>query len=301
MEKNSSKEIQIEKKTSGEINNKNKFYNFFNKKKISSEIRDSTDSLDLSQNSSSNKIYQNNATYLNSLLKKSFFNTIKNNSSQNLSPSKQKKENNNSLLYPSKVPKNFLPSYLYENINLDTNKKTTRQLRNELKNVLDLYEKQKSDMKKCENELEETKEDLKKAKEAKNRIMEEVFQIKKEIESINESDSTTFSNKNTKSRFSVQVGNVNNLFRNLGMVDSIKDENEKKIEELNKEIREYEDKISTLKYKNTSFMEDYDLLLNDYKNNLNKNLKIKEYISNIEKKTKEALQEKEDLKKYIKK
>ena len=301
MEKNNSKEIQIEKKTSGEINNKNKFYNFFNKRKVSSEVKDSTDSLDLSQNSSSNKIYQNNATYLNSLLKKSFFNTINNNSSQNLSPSKQKKENNNSLLYPSKVPKNFLPSYLYENINLDTNKKTTRQLRNELKNVLDLYEKQKSDMKKCEIELEETKEDLKKAKEAKNRIMEEVFQIKKEIETLNESDSTTFSNKNNKSRFSMQVGNVNNLFRNLGMVDSNKDENEKKIEELNKEIRDYEDKISTLKYKNTSFMEDYDMLLNDYKNNLNKNLKIKEYISNIEKKTKEALQEKEDLKKYVKK
>ena len=302
MEKNNSKEIQFEKKISGEMNNnKNKFYNFFNKKKISSEIRDSTDSLDLSQNSSNNKIYQNNATYLNSLLKKSFFNTINNNSSQNLSPSKQKKENNNSLTYPSKVPKNFLPSYLYENINLDSNKKTTRQLRNELRNVLDLYEKQKSDMKKCEKELEEAKEDLNKAKEAKNRIMEEVFQIRKEIENIKDSESTNFSSKNSRSRFSMQVGNINNLLRNLGMVDNNKDENEKKIDELNKEIIEYEDKISKLKYDNSEFMEDYDILMNDYKNNLNKNLKIKGYISNIEKKTKELLQEKEYLKKYINK
>ena len=280
-----SKENQLEKKQSSEMNNKNKLYNFLNKRKISSENKDF-------QESSS---YQNNANYLNALLKKSFYNTINNNSNFNLSPTNQKKENNNHLIYPSNPPKNFMPLYLYENINLDLNKKTTRQMKNELRNVLDLYEKQKNDMKKYEKEIEKTKEDLKRAKEAKNIIMEEVFQIKKEIENMNESEN---SNKNiNKSRMSMQIGNINNILNNLDMND-VYEENKKKVKELDLEIREYEDKITKIKFDNANFMEDYDMLLNDYKNNLNANLKIKQYIANIDKKTKDALQEKEDLKKY---
>jgi hypothetical protein len=299
---NDSKETQqIEKKQSAEMNNKNKLYNFLNKRKISSENKDTQDQLESSINLNNNKPYQNNANYLNTLLKKSFYDTINNNSTSNTSPSKQSKENNNALIYPSKVPRNFIPVYLYENINLDLNKKTTRQMKNELRNVLDLYEKQKNEMIKCEKEIEKTKEDLKRAKEAKNIIMEEVFQIKKEIENLKENDNINISNiNNNRSRLSMQVGNINNLLKSLNMND-IYEENRKKNEELDNEIREYEDKITKLKFDNTNFMEDYDMLMNDYKNNLNKNLKIKEYISNIDKKTKEALKEKEDLKKYINK
>ena len=299
---NNSKETQqIEKKQSTEMNNKNKLYNFLNKRKISSENKDTQDQLESSINLNNNKPYQNNANYLNTLLKKSFYDTINSNSTSNTSPSKQSKENNNALIYPSKVPKNFIPIYLYENINLDSNKKTTRQMKNELRNVLDLYEKQKNEMIKCEKEIEKTKEDLKRAKEAKNIIMEEVFQIKKEIENLKENDNINISNiNNNRSRLSMQVGNINNLLKSLNMND-IYEENRKKNEELDNEIREYEDKITKLKFDNTNFMEDYDMLMNDYKNNLNKNLKIKEYISNIDKKTKEALKEKEDLKKYINK
>ena len=298
MEKKSSKEIQNEKKQNNEVNNKNKFYNFLNKKKSTLESKDSQDLSEQSSNSGNNKLYQNNANYLNTLLKKSFYNTINNNSLSSTSPSKQKKENNNSLLYPTNVPKNFMPLYLYENINLDMNKKTTRQLKNELRNVLDLHEKQKTEMKKYEEDIEKIKLDLKKAKEAKNNVMEEVFHLKKEIEQINETESTN-SNTNYSRRFTLQTGNIKNLLKNIGMND-LKEENEKKIEELDNEIREYEDKISKLKFDNASFMEDYDMLLNDYKNNLNKNLKINQFIANIDKKTKEALQEKENLKKYIK-
>ena len=298
MEKKSSKEIQNEKKQNNEVNNKNKFYNFLNKKKSTLESKDSQDLSEQSSNSGNNKLYQNNANYLNTLLKKSFYNTINNNSLSSISPSKQKKENNNSLLYPTNVPKNFMPLYLYENINLDMNKKTTRQLKNELRNVLDLHEKQKTEMKKYEEDIEKIKLDLKKAKEAKNNVMEEVFHLKKEIEQINETESTN-SNTNYSRRFTLQTGNIKNLLKNIGMND-LKEENEKKIEELDNEIREYEDKISKLKFDNASFMEDYDMLLNDYKNNLNKNLKINQFIANIDKKTKEALQEKENLKKYIK-
>ena len=292
MEKKNSKEMQNE-------NNKNKFINFLNKKKPSSEINNSVESSDtLPNNSTNNKLYQNNANYLNTLLKKSFFNTINNNSLSNTSPSKQKKENNNSLIYPNKVPKNFIPQYLFENINIDSNKKATRQLKNELRNVLDLHEKQKNEMKKCEDDIEKIKLDLKKAKEAKNNIMEEVFHIKKEIEQLNETESTN-SMSNYGKRFTMQTGNIKNLLKNLGMNDQ-REENEKKMEELDNEIREYEDKISQLKFDNSAFTEDYDMLLNEYKNNLNKNLKIKEFIANIDKKTKEALQEKENLKKYVK-
>ena len=298
MEKKSSKEIQNEKKQNNEVINKNKFYNFLNKKKSTLESKDSQDLSEQSSNSGNNKLYQNNANYLNTLLKKSFYNTINNNSLSSISPSKQKKENNNSLLYPTNVPKNFMPLYLYENINLDMNKKTTRQLKNELRNVLDLHEKQKTEMKKYEEDIEKIKLDLKKAKEAKNNVMEEVFHLKKEIEQINETESTN-SNTNYSRRFTLQTGNIKNLLKNIGMND-LKEENEKKIEELDNEIREYEDKISKLKFDNACFMEDYDMLLNDYKNNLNKNLKINQFIANIDKKTKEALQEKENLKKYIK-
>lgn len=292
MEKKNSKEMQNE-------NNKNKFINFLNKKKPSSEINNSVESSDiLPNNSTNNKLYQNNANYLNTLLKKSFFNTINNNTLSNTSPSKQKKENNNSLIYPNKVPKNFIPQYLFENINIDSNKKATRQLKNELRNVLDLHEKQKNEMKKCEDDIEKIKLDLKKAKEAKNNIMEEVFHIKKEIEQLNETESTN-SLSNYGKRFTMQTGNIKNLLKNLGMNDQ-REENEKRMEELDNEIREYEDKISQLKFDNSTFTEDYDMLLNEYKNNLNKNLKIKEFIANIDKKTKEALQEKENLKKYVK-
>ena len=292
MEKKNSKEMQNE-------NNKNKFINFLNKKKPSSEINNSVESSDiLPNNSTNNKLYQNNANYLNTLLKKSFFNTINNNTLSNTSPSKQKKENNNSLIYPNKVPKNFIPQYLFENINIDSNKKATRQLKNELRNVLDLHEKQKNEAKKCEDDIEKIKLDLKKAKEAKNNIMEEVFHIKKEIEQLNETESTN-SMSNYGKRFTMQTGNIKNLLKNLGMNDQ-REENEKRMEELDNEIREYEDKISQLKFDNSAFTEDYDMLLNEYKNNLNKNLKIKEFIANIDKKTKEALQEKENLKKYVK-
>ena len=292
MEKKNSKEMQNE-------NNKNKFINFLNKKKPSSEINNSIESSDiLPNNSTNNKLYQNNANYLNTLLKKSFFNTINNNTLSNTSPSKQKKDNNNSLIYPNKVPKNFIPQYLFENINIDSNKKATRQLKNELRNVLDLHEKQKNEMKKCEDDIEKIKLDLKKAKEAKNNIMEEVFHIKKEIEQLNETESTN-SLSNYGKRFTMQTGNIKNLLKNLGMNDQ-REENEKRMEELDNEIREYEDKISQLKFDNSTFTEDYDMLLNEYKNNLNKNLKIKEFIANIDKKTKEALQEKENLKKYVK-
>ena len=292
MEKKISKEMQNE-------NNKNKFINFLNKKKPSSEINNLVESSDiLPNNSTNNKLYQNNANYLNTLLKKSFFNTINNNTLSNTSPSKQKKENNNSLIYPNKVPKNFIPQYLFENINIDSNKKATRQLKNELRNVLDLHEKQKNEAKKCKDDIEKIKLDLKKAKEAKNNIMEEVFHIKKEIEQLNETESTN-SLSNYGKRFTMQTGNIKNLLKNLGMNDQ-REENEKRMEELDNEIREYEDKISQLKFDNSTFTEDYDMLLNEYKNNLNKNLKIKEFIANIDKKTKEALQEKENLKKYVK-
>ena len=292
MEKKNSKEMQNE-------NNKNKFINFLNKKKPSSEINNSVESSDtLPNNSTNNKLYQNNANYLNTLLKKSFFNTINNNTLSNTSPSKQKKDNNNSLIYPNKVPKNFIPQYLFENINIDSNKKATRQLKNELRNVLDLHEKQKNEAKKCEDDIEKIKLDLKKAKEAKNNIMEEVFHIKKEIEQLNETESTN-SLSNYGKRFTMQTGNIKNLLKNLGMNDQ-REENEKRMEELDNEIREYEDKISQLKFDNSTFTEEYDMLLNEYKNNLNKNLKIKEFIANIDKKTKEALQEKENLKKYVK-
>ena len=153
-------------------------------------------------------------------------------------------------------------------------------------------------MKKYEDDIEKVKLEIKKAKEAKNNIMEEVFHIKKEIEQINETESTN-SISNYGKRFTLQTANIKNLLKNLGMNDQ-REENEKKIEELDNEIRKYEDKISKLKFDNTTFMEDYDMLLNEYKNNLNKNLKNKEYIANVDKKTKEALQEKENLKKYVK-
>ena len=260
MEKKNSKEMQNE-------NNKNKFINFLNKKKPSSEINNSVESSDiLPNNSTNNKLYQNNANYLNTLLKKSFFNTINNNTLSNTSPSKQKKDNNNSLIYPNKVPKNFIPQYLFENINIDSNKKATRQLKNELRNVLDLHEKQKNEAKKCEDDIEKIKLDLKKAKEAKNNIMEEVFHIKKEIEQLNETESTN-SISNYGKRFTMQTGNIKNLLKNLGMNDQ-REENEKRMEELDNEIREYEDKISQLKFDNSTFTEEYDMLLNEYKNNL---------------------------------
>ena len=76
------------------------------------------------------------------------------------------KENNN-LIYPKKVPKNFIPLYLFETINLDVNKNIIKQNKNELRDTLDLYNKQKNEIIKNEKEIQKTKEDIKKAKEAR--------------------------------------------------------------------------------------------------------------------------------------
>ena len=261
--------------------NKNKFYSFLNKRKLtSSEIKDSK----IKQNIPSNNQLNIHANYLNSKLKQEYNNTI--NKKINI----QKKENNN-LIYPKKVPKNFIPLYLFETINLDVNKNIIKQNKNELRDTLDLYNKQKNEIIKNEKEIEKTKEDIKKAKEARNIIMEEVFQIKKEIENKKENENIN-NNISNRSRLSVQIGKSN-------LLKYLESDEIKKIE-LDNDIRDIEEKISKLKFENKNFMEEYDILINDYRNNLNKNLKIKNFINDIEKRTKDALKEKEDLKKYIK-
>ena len=302
----SSNEIPLDKKTTSE--NKNKFQTLFSssiRKQSSLEARDSINKSEAP--STSSRQTNTKANYLNSLLKKSFMNTI-NKTNENLEFSVQKSneilysdENSNSKLwYPKKRPKNFLPPYLFDKINANKNKKITRQSKNELRDVLDLYEKQKNNMKKYENDLNEAKEDLKKAKDARKKIMEEVYEIKKEIENLNNNENN-YNNPLNKSRLSVQI-NANDLLKSLnyGQNDNLNQgENEKKKIELDNEIKEYEDKISQLKFKNKSFVEDYDMLMNDYKKNLNKNLKLKNSIYDIDNKTKIALKEKADLKKYI--
>ena len=311
MELKNSKEIQSERKSS--TDNKNKFHALFSggvKKRTSSEMKDSQEKIESSPNTTRTSS-NNKANYLNSLLKKSFFNTINktdDNTSNNISVSNQKNndiisdENSNSKLwYPKKKPQNFIPSYLFDNINVNKNKKTTRQTKNELRDVLDLYEKQKNNMKKYENDIVQAQEELKRAKDARKVIMEEVYQIKKEIENFNNNENNN-NNPLNRSRLSAQVNGMNDLFKNLnkGINDStIQTENEKKKTELDNEIKEYEDKITQLKFKNKSFLEDYDMLMNEYKKNLNKNLKLKNCIYEIDNKTKEAVKEKADLKKYI--
>ena len=308
MEQSNSKEISIEKKSSSD--NKNKFHALFTggvKKKPLTEIKDTQEKPDISINNSNSNT---KVIYLNTLLKKSFFNTInKSNENEPSNILNQKAnelifdENTNSkLYYPKKKPQNFLPTYLFDNININKEKKITRQKKNELRDVLDLYDKQKNNMKKYENDLNEAKEDLKKAKEARKKIMEEVYEIKKEINNFNNNENN-FNNQLNRSRLSLQVNNINDLFKSLnqGQIPDLNKENENKKNELEKEIKEYEEKISQLKFKNRVFMEDYDILLNDYKKNLNKNLKLNNCIIDIDKKTKEALKEKDDLKKYINK
>ena len=180
--------------------NKNKFYSFLNKRKLtSSEIKDSK----IKQNIPSNNQLNIHANYLNSKLKQEYNNTI--NKKINI----QKKENNN-LIYPKKVPKNFIPLYLFETINLDVNKNIIKQNKNELRDTLDLYNKQKNEIIKNEKEIQKTKEDIKKAKEARNIIMEEVFQIKKEIENKKENENIN-NNISNRSRLSVQIGKSNLL------------------------------------------------------------------------------------------
>ena len=210
MEEKNSKEIQSERLSINDLNSnssKNKFHAFLsggNKKE-----KDNT------------QIQGNKANYLNSLLKKQFFNTINKtngDTSLNISVSTRATDISNpedttsvpKVAYPKNKPKNFLPQYLFDNINVNKNKKITRQTKNELRDVLDLYEKQKNNMKKTEKDLENAKEELKKAKEARKKIMEEVYQIKKEIENINENNG----NINTSINNIPMSGNNNNNLLN---------------------------------------------------------------------------------------
>ena len=143
-------------------------------------------------------------------------------------------------------------------------------------------------MKANENEIEKIKKDLKEAKDARTKISEELFNIKKEIERLNE-----FSLNNS------QINQKNNdLFSRLNTCNA---KNEEESENIDKEIEDYENKISQLKFNNKSFYEDYDMLCNDYKKNLMKNKALKNGITEIENKINSELKEKASLKKYIEK
>lgn len=303
-ERHSIKSFERKLSTDSDVSRKSKFHSF--RTKNSSTIKED-DQLNASLNRYKASGGNRKATYLNSLLKKSFQNTInktRGDTSLNISVANQKlisRNNNviqeenldneklNSNLYPEKRPINFLPPYLFDNINVNRIKKITRQTKNELRDVLDLYDKQRTNMKANENEIEKIKKDLKEAKDARTKISEELFNIKKEIERLNE-----ISLNNSQ----INPKNNNDIFSRLNTCNA---KNEEESENIDKEIEDYENKISQLKFNNKSFYEDYDMLCNDYKKNLMKNKALKNGITEVEKKINDALKEKANLKKYIEK
>lgn len=281
--------------TDSDIPRRDKFHSF-RTKNSSSQKED--DQLNASLNKYKASGGNRKALYLNSLLKKSFQNTLnktRGDTSLNISISQKivsgktedtiQEENIEKIEeYPEQRPINFLPPYLYDNINVNRIKKITRQTKNELRDVLDLYEKQRNNMKDNEKEIKKLKKDLKEAKDARTKIAEELYNIKKDIEKLND--------------ISLNNSLVNSKSINNDLISSL-NKNENDRENIDKEIEDYEDKISQLKFNNKSFYEDYDMLCNDYKKNLYKNKALKDGINDIDNKINQALKEKANLKKYI--
>lgn len=145
-----------------------------------------------------------------------------------------------------------------------------------------------SKLKKIEIELDNSKKtynkltkELQEAKDSRNKIIQEVYRMKTEIENQK--------NLLTESYASNSGGGYIPTLTNTSYTNN----------ELVEQIELYEDKICKLKMDNQSFLENYDNLCDDCKQNENQNQKLKKAIATLEQNINNALTEKSYLKNLI--
>ena len=198
------------------------------------------------------------------------------------------------ITFPEKKPKIFIPQYIFNSIDLNKQIIQYNNCLNDLNDNVEEYYKSYQELDEIEKNKETLEKELKEAKEARTKVMDVVYQLKREIEnkSVLQNDNlnmTTIGNYQNSNNFNIMNNNQNTFKNNINGND------------LAQNIEKYEDLILKIKMENQGFLEEYDNLNDELKKNTELNKKLKNSLHNIEQNIQNALKEKNNLRNIIQK
>ena len=198
------------------------------------------------------------------------------------------------ITFPEKKPKIFIPQYIFNSIDLNKQIIQYNNCLNDLNDNVEEYYKSYQELDEIEKNKETLEKELKEAKEARTKVMDVVYQLKREIEnkSVLQNDNlnmTTIGNYQNSNNFNIMHNNQNTFKNNINGND------------LAQNIEKYEDLILKIKMENQGFLEEYDNLNDELKKNTELNKKLKNSLHNIEQNIQNALKEKNNLRNIIQK
>ena len=198
------------------------------------------------------------------------------------------------ITFPEKKPKIFIPQYIFNSIDLNKQIIQYNNCLNDLNDNVEEYYKSYQELEEIEKNKETLEKELKEAKEARTKVMDVVYQLKREIEnkSVLQNDNlnmTTIGNYQNSNNFNIMNNNQNTFKNNINGND------------LAQNIEKYEDLILKIKMENQGFLEEYDNLNDELKKNTELNKKLKNSLHNIEQNIQNALKEKNNLRNIIQK
>ena len=198
------------------------------------------------------------------------------------------------ITFPEKKPKIFIPQYIFNSIDLNKQIIQYNNCLNDLNDNVEEYYKSYQELDEIEKNKETLEKELKEAKDARTKVMDVVYQLKREIEnkSVLQNDNlnmTTIGNYQNSNNFNIMNNNQNTFKNNINGND------------LAQNIEKYEDLILKIKMENQGFLEEYDNLNDELKKNTELNKKLKNSLHNIEQNIQNALKEKNNLRNIIQK
>ena len=196
--------------------------------------------------------------------------------------------------FPEKKPKIFIPQYIFNSIDLNKQTIQYNNCLNDLNDNVEEYYKSYLELDEIEKNKETLEKELKEAKDARSKVMDDIYQLKREIEnkSVLQNDNlnmTTIGNYQNSNNFNIMNNNQNTFKNNINGND------------LAQNIEKYEDLILKIKMENQGFLEEYDNLNDELKKNTELNKKLKNSLHNIEQNIQNALKEKNNLRNIIQK
>ena len=198
------------------------------------------------------------------------------------------------ITFPEKKPKIFIPQYIFNSIDLNKQIIQYNNCLNDLNDNVEEYYKSYQELDEIEKNKETLEKELKEAKDARTKVMDVVYQLKREIEnkSVLQNDNlnmTTIGNYQNSNNFNIMNNNQNTFKNNINGND------------LAQNIEKYEDLILKIKMENQGFLEEYDNLNDELKKNNELNKKLKNSLRTIEQNIQNALKEKNNLRNIIQK
>ena len=198
------------------------------------------------------------------------------------------------ITFPEKKPKIFIPQYIFNSIDLNKQIIQYNNCLNDLNDNVEEYYKSYLELDEIEKNKETLEKELKEAKDARSKVMDDIYQLKREIEnkSVLQNDNlnmTTIGNYQNSNNFNIMNNNQNTFKNNINGND------------LAQNIEKYEDLILKIKMENQGFLEEYDLLNDELKKNNELNKKLKNSLRTIEQNIQSALKEKNNLRNLMQK